>query len=133
MQRKLIFFTPLLKAMGFILLFFLLPIFSQAQQVQSNSRLIDFIVRPLGAQYLYSGRFILIETNEPFVDGYVYLINPQTRAQLAETRTDNTGYFEVLANAPDLTLMISTKPVRSREGEVTEIPWLASLVKKMLF
>ena len=124
------------KLVGFILLFFILgPIFSRAQQPppppQQKTGLLDFTVRPVGTQYLYSGRFILRETNEPFVDGYVYLINPQTRAQLSETRTDDTGYFEMLADAPDLTLMISTSPVRSREGEATEIPWLASFTKKI--
>ena len=127
MQRKLVFF---------ILLFFILfPIFSRAQQPppppQQKTRLLDFSVRPVWTQYLYSGRFILRETNEPFVDGYVYLVEPQTRAQVAETRTDDTGYFEMLADAPDLTLMISTSPVQSREGEVTEIPWLASFAKKI--
>jgi hypothetical protein len=66
-----------------------------------------------------------------FVDGYVYLMNPQTRAQLAETRTDGTGYFEFFADAPDLTLMISTSPVVSREAEAEELPWLEAFVKKI--
>ena len=120
------------KFVGFSLLFLILaPLFSGAQQVQEKTRLIDFIVRPVGTQYLYSGRFILRETNEPFVDGYVYLVEPKTRAQVAETRTDATGYFEVLADTQNLSLMVSTSPVKSRKGEETEIPWLASLVKKM--
>ena len=79
MKRNLVFFTPL--ATGFILLFLIIfPILSGAQQPplppQQKTRLLDFTVRPVGTQYLYSGRFILRETNEPFVDGYVYLINP---------------------------------------------------------
>ena len=123
MKTKLIFFIFL-----FLIIF---PIFSKAQQPPSKTNLLDFIVRPVGTQYLYSGRFILTETGEPFVDGYIYLINPQTRAQLAEARTDATGYFEVLADAPDLTLMVSTSPVQSREGEVEELPWLESFVKKI--
>jgi len=135
------------KIIFFIILFFILlgPIFSmegvsqashaRAQQPplppQQKTRLLDFTVRPVGTQYLYSGRFILRETNEPFVDGYVYLVEPQTRAHKAETRTDASGYFEVLGNVPDLTLMISTSPVQTRKGEPTEIPWLASFIKKI--
>jgi hypothetical protein len=129
--RKLIFCTPLLLATGVILLVVLGPMFSKAQQTQEKTRLLDFTVRPVGTQSRYSGRFLLRETNEPLVDGYVYLIDPQTREHKAEARTDATGYFELVADAPDLSVMISTSPVQTREGKATEVPWLDSVMKTM--
>jgi len=102
------------------ILLILLPILSAAPT--KKVKFIDTKVEKSGGSYCYSGYVILVETGEPLTKGFVYLLDPATHEQLAETPIGDNGYFAIFFDKPGLTLMAAPQHVQmsSRVADKSE-------------